>query len=192
MPKFVDHDQRRADIGWAVARLIAAEGIQAVSVRAVAAESGYQPSTLRHYFPLADGMTAHALVLISRRQQQRLSAKSWPEDPRLAIREAWCEALPLDDDRRLEAHVWLASSITARSDSARQALGSINEGLDRLCANTIEVYTGRVDDASARTALRAFTDGLALNGIVDPERFTPSVVESSLDRYLDRLQRPDQ
>ena len=192
MPKFVDHDQRRADIGWAVARLIAAEGIQAVSVRAVAAESGYQPSTLRHYFPLADEMTAHALVLISQRQQQRLSAKSWPEDPRLAIREAWCEALPLDEDRRIEAQVWFASSITARSDSARQALASINEGLDRLCANTIEVYTGRAGDASARTALRAVTDGLALNGVIDPERFTPSVVESSLDLYLDRLQRPDQ
>lgn len=86
----------------------------------------------------------------------------------------------------------MASSITARSVSARQALGSINEGLDRLCAHTIEVYTGRVGDASARTALRAFTDGLALNGIVDPERFTPSVVESRLDLYLDRLQRPDQ
>lgn len=187
MPKIVDHDQRRAEIGWAVARLIAAEGIQAVSVRTVATESGYRPSTLRHYFPHADEMTTYALTLVRQRQQLRLTEKSWSTDPRSAIREAWREALPLDEQRRLETHVWLAASITARSDSALEVLASINEGLDQLCAKTVEVFTGRDGDTSAQAALRAFTDGLALNGIAEPERFSPAIIESSLDDYLDRL-----
>lgn len=187
MPKIVDHATRRAEIGWAAARLIAAEGIQSVTVRAVAAESGYQPSTLRHYFPHADEMTAHALSLVSQRQQQRLAEKSWPDDPETAIREAWLQALPLDEQRRLETHVWLAASITARSEAARRTLAGINEGLDRLCAATLEVLAPRRASASAHSALRAFTDGLALGGIVEPDRFAPEVITASLDDYLDGL-----
>lgn len=187
MPKIVDHDQRRADIGWAVARLIRSEGVHSVSVRSVAEEAGLRPSTLRHYFPHADEMTAHALTLVRRRQLQRLSAKKWPADPHRAIREAWCEALPLDDDRRLEAHVWLAANIASRSDAARRILASVNDDLDRLCSNTVEGVTGSRGDGADRTALRAFTDGLTLNGITEPERFTPTLIESALDAYLDRL-----
>lgn len=74
MPKVVDHDQRRAEIGWAVAALIEEHGVQAVSVRNAAAAAGYRPSTLRHYFPTGGQMVAHALALVKERQRERLAA----------------------------------------------------------------------------------------------------------------------
>lgn len=187
MPKFVDHTQRRAEIGWVVAKLIETQGVQAVSVRTVATASGYQPSTLRHYFPSSDQMLAHALILVRQRQQNRLDAKDWPEEPRAALRAAWREALPLDADRLTETHVWLAASITARSKEARRILTDINESLSLLCEATVEVFAPHRESRAASLALHAFTDGLALGAIIDPDRFTPRAITRNLDDYLEDL-----
>lgn len=187
MPKIVDHAQRRAEIGWAVARLVEEQGVQAVSVRTVAAAAGYQPSTLRHYFPSSDQMLAHALILVRQRQQQRLAAKKWPTDPRAAIREAWLEALPLDADRVTETHVWLAVSITARTQPARRTLAGINSDLNQLCDATIQVFAPHTRHEHAALALRAFTDGLVLGAIAEPHRFTPTAITQSLDVHLQEL-----
>lgn len=188
MPKIVDHAARRDEIGWAVARLIEAEGAHAVTVRAAAAAVGYPPSTLRHYFPNGDQMLAHALVVVRERQKQRLAAVTWPEEQRAALREAWLQALPLDADRLTETHVWLAVSLTARSDEARRILADINTGLDRLCDATAHALTSPDQQAAAATALRAFTDGLALGAIAQPEHFTPERITESLDFYLASIQ----
>lgn len=88
MPKIVDHGARRDEIGWAVAQLIAEQGVHAVTVRAVAAVAGYQPSTLRHYFPNSDQMLAHALIVVRERQKQRLATIVWPSDMRTAFEKA--------------------------------------------------------------------------------------------------------
>ncbi|MGP5693715.1 MULTISPECIES: TetR family transcriptional regulator C-terminal domain-containing protein [Corynebacterium] len=184
MPKIVDHGARRDVIGWAVAQLIAEQGVHAVTVRAVAAVAGYQPSTLRHYFPNSDQMLAHALIVVRERQKQRLATIVWPSDMRTAFREGWLQALPVDADRLTETHVWLAVSLTARSDVARRILAEINEGLDQLCNATVEALTSPDKQAATALALRAFTDGLALGAIAQPERFTPQRITESLDFYL--------
>lgn len=187
MPKIVDHALRRAEIGWAVARLVEEQGVQAVSVRTVAAAAGYQPSTLRHYFPSSDQMLAHALVLVRQRQQQRLAAKNWPTDSRAAIREAWLEALPLDADRVTETHVWLAVSITARTEPARRTLADINSELDQLCDATVQVFAPHARHEPQALALRAFADGLALGAVAEPHRFTVMAITQSLDAHLQEL-----
>lgn len=187
MPKIVDHDARRAEIGWAVAQLIESHGIQAVSVRAVAAASDYRPSTLRHYFPNSDEMVAHALVLVRQRQQERLADKQWPDSPQAALRAAWREALPLNDQRRTDTHVWLATSVSARSQEARDILASINADLHHLCEATVQAFCPSGDHSALILSLRAFTDGLALGAIADPERFTPVAIERCLDEYLTAL-----
>lgn len=187
MPKIVDHKQRRAEIGWAVARLIVEKGVQGVSVRAVAAAAGIQPSTLRHYFPTAEEMLAHALTLVGESQHERLAGFQWPEDRRSALRQAWLQALPLDENRLTETHVWLALSITARSDRARQVLVQTNDGLDQLSTATVAVLAPSADQEEESMALRAFTDGLALGAVSEPGRFTPAAITERLDAYLERL-----
>lgn len=184
MPKIVDHAARRDEIGWAVARLIEERGVHAVSVRAVAASAGYQPSTLRHYFPHSDQMLAHALVVVRDRQEQRLAGMVWPSDERAALREAWLQALPLDASRITETSVWLAVSVTARSEEARRILAQINEGLDQLCSVTARALGLPSHQEANATTLRAFTDGLALGAIAQPEHFTPARITASLDFFL--------
>lgn len=188
MPKIVDHDARRDEIGWVVARMIEQEGPHGVSVRSVAATAGYQPSTLRHYFPSADEMFAHALTLVARRQRRRVEALDVPQEQFAAFRQAWLQALPVDAERRTEAHVWLAASLAARSDAARQTLAAIDAGLDELCRATVAVLSPDADQDAAAVQLRAFTDGLTVGAITRPTRFTPAQVEASLERYLRALQ----
>ena len=187
MPKIVDHDARRTAITRAVARLIERDGIHTVSVRTVAVEAGVQPSTLRHYFPSSDQMLAATIQMVRDDQAERLAALAPAGNPHDDIRQAWLQALPLDAARRTEAHVWLAVTATARDTELRAILRGIEDGLQHLCRVTAQTFAPRADVAREATLLRAFTDGLTLNAIADPESFTPEHITVVLDTYLARL-----
>ncbi len=61
MPKKVDHDQRRSEIGAAVVRLAATHGLASVSFREVAAEAGMSVANIQHYFGSKHDMLVGAL-----------------------------------------------------------------------------------------------------------------------------------
>ena len=50
MPKIVDHEVRRAEIAEALWRVVAREGIEGATIRAVAAEAGWSRGIVEHYF----------------------------------------------------------------------------------------------------------------------------------------------
>lgn len=187
MPKIVDHDARRTAIGRAVARLIEREGLGAVSVRAVAGEAGMEPSTLRHYFPSSDEMLGFALSLLRRDQEARLAALPRTGDALADLRAAWLQSMPLDAARRTECHVWVAVTAAARTPLLRGMLEEVDEGLDHLSRATVAACGVRGDAGLEAMGLRAFTDGLALNAVTQPEVFTPELVERLLDSRLRRL-----
>lgn len=187
MPKIVDHNARRMAITRAVARLIERDGIHTVSVRTVAAEAGVQPSTLRHYFPSSDQMLAATIQMVYDDQAERLASLNLTGNSQGDIRQAWLQALPLDEARRTEAHVWLAVTATARDAKLREVLHSINDGLQHLCEVTVRTLTPEADIAREVTLLRAVTDGLTLDAIANPEAFTPEHIVAVLDTYLTRL-----
>lgn len=187
MPKVVNHEERRTTIGRAMARLIEREGIHAVSVRSVAAEAGLGPSTLRHYFPSSEEMLAYTIALVCSDQEVRLSAAEQTGNARGSIRSAWLQALPLDAARRTETHVWLAVTAVARTENLRRVLAEINAGLDHLCQLTVRTYAPVADQDVEVRLLRAFTDGLALNAVIDPAGFSPGRTREALDVYLQRL-----
>lgn len=187
MPKIVDHDARRTAITRAVARLIERDGIHQVSVRTVAAEAHIQPSTLRHYFPSSDQMLAATIQMVRDDQAERLAALAPTGIALDDVRQAWLQALPLDEARHTETHVWLAVTATARDDELRAVLREIEQGLQHLCAVTVRTLAPDSDIAKEAALLRAFTDGLALNAITDKEAFTSERITTMLDTYLERL-----
>jgi AcrR family transcriptional regulator len=50
MPKIIDHDQRRRDIVAVARRLILQGGLEAATMRSLAAEAGFANGALKHYF----------------------------------------------------------------------------------------------------------------------------------------------
>ena len=61
MPKIVDHDVRRRELAQAAVRVIARNGLQGATTRAVAEESGWTTGVLKHYFVDKDDVLRHAL-----------------------------------------------------------------------------------------------------------------------------------
>src|SRR5262245_17919424 len=117
MPKIVDHEERRRQLAEAVWRVIRREGVEAASIRTVAEESGWSTGALRHYFTTRSELLAFAMRLVTDRVTARvLTLATRADQPRQAAERLLHEILPLDDERRAEAEVWLAFSARARVD----------------------------------------------------------------------------
>ena len=102
-------EERRREIAAAVLRLVATRGVEAASLRAVAAEAGVSMGAVQHYFTTRDEMLRFALghgnTLLAERGARLLA-----ERQRATLREAFrlfCTLLlPLDEDSRTAARLW--------------------------------------------------------------------------------------
>jgi AcrR family transcriptional regulator len=135
MPKQVDHQERRRTIAEAIVRLVSVKGVEAASLRAVAAEAGVSMGTVQHYFTTKDEMLLFALeygnsVLGARIQE--LIAGHTPASPRASFRLLCTMLLPLDAESRDGARLWAA--LIAR--------GCVDEPTQRLAA---DAYGGLTD-----------------------------------------------
>jgi AcrR family transcriptional regulator len=112
MPRQVDHDTRRRLIAEALWRVASRYGLDAVSLRHVAAEAGVSMGMVQHYFTTKDDMLRFALETIGERAAQRIgqrvAALPHGSDPHALLRTVLVEMLPLDEPRHLEAHVGFA------------------------------------------------------------------------------------
>jgi AcrR family transcriptional regulator len=173
MPKHVDHDERRAELAEAVWRLIVRHGVEAASIRRVAAEAGWSTGSLRHYFATQSELLTFSMELVAARVTERLQTLTPPADPHLAVQGLLEQILPLDDDRRAEMHVWLAFSTRAAVDPALRPLRDASHaGLAEMCRQIAEAL-GAPDPDLAGADLHALADGLALQGVLTPELMPP-------------------
>src|SRR5580692_1468139 len=72
MPKVVDHDARRAELVDAAWRVIAAEGLEAATMRRIAQAAGCTTGRVTHYFYSKDDMLVAALREVHRRAAERM------------------------------------------------------------------------------------------------------------------------
>lgn len=191
MPKLVDHVTRRREVADAVVRLIARDGVEAVTIRHVAAESGWAPGVLAHYFADKDALLLAAFrrvadAVVERTGRQRVGG------PPLSVLRWFCRnTLPLDEQRRGEVQVWFAFlghalARPALAEAQRAVYAEWREvlaGILRAAAGRAELAPGVDPDAEA-ASLVAFIDGLALQAIFDPEAFPPSRQAALLDARL--------
>ena len=76
MPKIVDHDAQRQTFANAAMRLIAAQGLEGVTMRAVAREAGLSYGSLFHYFDSKDELMAFAVRQLVAQQSRRFNEYS--------------------------------------------------------------------------------------------------------------------
>lgn len=196
MPKVVDHAVRRDLIGRALWRVVERDGMRGVSVRAVAAEAGVSPGSLRHYFSSQPELLVFAVELLVERVSSRITDRTARivagEDPVAWLTDVFMEGLPLDSTRTTEMQVWNAFVEQSRVDPllepARQLEWSGAQWLCRtaivnLLGLSIETFPdsplddGLEDEASL---LHALWDGLVnhLSALPQPLR------AESADRLL--------
>jgi TetR/AcrR family transcriptional regulator, transcriptional repressor of bet genes len=196
MPKIVDHEARRAELGQAVWRLASRDGLDAVTVRAVAAEAGWSTGALVHYFKDKEELLRFAFRTVADRVGRRLSAASREGgSPRELLRFALEQGLPLDDERRAETRVWFAflGLALTRPALARAQRAGYRAWRDHVAATVRDAQeAGEVDprlDAAVEAAeLVALVDGLAVQAMFEPRAFGARRLRALLEERLARLQ----
>lgn len=202
MPKIVDADSRRALIAEAVISLIVRGGIEEASLRNVAAQSGLNIGSVRHYVDGYEGMlidaVRHMAQQVAGRLEARLAAAAAefgglapaglaPEEF-VRLREVAIdmleELLPLDEERRREVVVWLAFCERSRTaPGLRDEARVLMEGARQLARPLLEAAgSARLDLATE--ALAATLDGLAIALLHDPDRLSREQRREILDVCL--------
>ncbi|MCM0676104.1 TetR family transcriptional regulator C-terminal domain-containing protein [Micromonospora phytophila] len=186
MPKKVDRQERRTLIADALMRVAADQGLEAVSLRHVAAAAGVSAGMVQHYFRTKDEMMAFALAVVRERGQIRvteaLARLGDDPSPRLLLRTMLTALLPLDEQTRDEGRVALAFlAYTAVRPAAAATLREDTAELAGFIANLLP--TPNADDAAA--GLLALMEGLGIYLLGG--QYTAERALRTLDAHLDLL-----
>ncbi|WP_250445119.1 TetR/AcrR family transcriptional regulator [Actinotalea sp. C106] len=95
MPKVVDREARRREIVEAYLRLVARDGMEQATSRALAAELGVSSGALWHYFANVDQVLFGAFRLIFDRTNERIAERCVELEGLAALRAMLEEILPL-------------------------------------------------------------------------------------------------
>lgn len=194
MPKIVDHGERRAELAGAVWRIISEHGIEKVTVRNVVEEAGWSRGVLGHYFSDKDHLLLFAYQLAAEHTSERFRRLAAANHGLAALRAIMLDVQALDEETRTESSVWLSFLAKAPSDPVFTEEHHERYSVWRDIVKS--VYTqmleaGQVgptlDPDLEAEAFFAFTDGLAIQTLVDPEYMTRERVEPLVDAYLARM-----
>ncbi len=190
----IDSQSRRRELGEALWRVVLRDGIEAASVRKVAAEAGISKGSLRHVFPTQSELLAFAMQLIVDEVTSRVEAVDVSGDIREAVEQHLHSLLVLDPNTRAVFDVWFAFVGRARLDpSLRPLRDDTHARVRNLCLQSVELLRDNgkarpdLDVARESERLHALVDGLAMHATLDPEITTPARQIEILSRHLDTL-----
>ena len=215
MPKFVDAALRRQEVVEAVVRIVAADGLERASLREVADEAELAVGSVRHYFASSDELLAHSFGVVVDRVVRRLTAA----DERLAEAQPGTpehhegvltllgEFLPLDEERAVDACVWMAFKAAARTkpflapeaDRSHRAVAAIvgrlvmdlsagdGTGTDATDTDRPDAATVQQRLVTEAERLLATLDGLTMHALLQPEWMTAQMCSDVLESHLNGL-----
>jgi AcrR family transcriptional regulator len=192
MPKIVNWDERRDEILSATWRVIARDGIARATIRAIAREAHCSPGILAHYFGDKADILGAALLLSHRRVRARMDARAAGLAGLDALRVIMLEALPLDDERDLEARIEISFWGRALGNPELRAMQ--NTEFDRFAgrlrghlaeAVTLGELRDGVDIDLAAHQLLVLIDGLSAQRVLYPGRVTPARQRQMLSELLE-------
>ncbi|WP_433380766.1 TetR/AcrR family transcriptional regulator [Actinoplanes sp. CA-142083] len=186
MPKKVDHQARRTLIADALMQVAAEQGLEAVSLRHVAAAAGVSAGMVQHYFRTKDEMMAFALAVVRDRNQVRVTEAigRLGANPaaRLLLRTMIAALLPLDQESRADGRVALAflAYTAVRPAAARE----LRDDTAQMVGFLATVLPGP-DPAADAAGLLALMEGLGVYLLGG--QYTAEQALGALDAQLDLL-----
>ena len=192
MPKIVNWDERRDEILAATWRVIARDGIAKATIRAIAREAHCSAGILAHYFDDKADILGSALMLSHRRVAARMEALAAGLTGLDALRVVMLEALPLDDERDLEAQIEISFWGRALGNPGLRTVqnAEFDRFARRLRAHLAEArelgeLRDGVDLDVAAHQLLVLIDGLSAQRVLYPGRVTAVRQRRMLDALLD-------
>ncbi|MFJ8946044.1 TetR/AcrR family transcriptional regulator [Streptomyces sp. NPDC102395] len=196
MPRQVDYEDRRRRIAEAVCTLIARSGMEAVSLRDVAAQADVSMGAVQRCFRTKEDMLLFALEHISQRvserADQRIATASAPEAAATLLSHTLAELALLDEGSKTQARVWLAFVTHASANEKLAAvlhdtyakLHDLIAWLIRYGQDTGEVPQ-HLDPTREAHTLLAVADGLTVHVLAG--HHSPQAALSILQRHVDHL-----
>jgi AcrR family transcriptional regulator len=193
MPKRVDHDSRRRQIARAVCELIGRHGLDAATLREVAAQAGVSMGAVQRCFRTREEMLVfaqeHVNQQVTERALARIADSPEPESIATLVEQTVTAMLAVDDGDLLEARVWIAFVAQSAVDPGLAAVQrGFSEGLAELLVVLLRTGQGNgqvrpeVDVGREADALITLTDGLTVQVLLG--RHTP---ESARAAVHDRI-----
>jgi AcrR family transcriptional regulator len=198
MPKKVDHEARREELVRAAWRVIAARGIDEVTIREIARESGYSSGVLAHYFENKDDLLAHALRLSHQQIFKRYEAEIKAPVPADALKAVLLDNLPLEEQRDLETRIEMSFwARSLRNEKLKEIQHEESEGLRDLLRGLLDdaqeegAISPKQDRELVLNLLGALIDGISLHALLYPDRLPPERQQQMMEFALELLGEDD-
>lgn len=187
-------DERRAEVARATWKVIAREGLDRASLRAIAQELGCTTGVLTHYFRDKEALLDFSLAAIVDVLTQGDMQDHCQQLSRAGLRAELLAALPLNAEAQLVWNVWL--SFTAASLSrpkqhqrhARLYADIRTYWRERLGAlHRAGVLRADVDIELEAANLFCLIDGIGVQTLISPEEFSTDRQTRLIDQLLDKI-----
>ncbi|GER23154.1 HTH-type transcriptional regulator PksA [Zafaria cholistanensis] len=194
MPKIVDHERRREEIVETTWRIIARYGLDAATLRDVAAEAGFANGAVKPYFPTKASLLLATFAHVFKRTSTRINLVTEGKGGFEALRAFCLEVLPLDEERIDEARVVIAFwPLALQRGGPAELYDAVTLDWRRKIrawlreARAAGAAPARLPvDAVAETLL-TFLQGAQVAAVFDPDFNTPDQLEAQLDAHLGLL-----
>ncbi|MGH8933292.1 MAG: TetR/AcrR family transcriptional regulator [Egibacteraceae bacterium] len=194
MARAVNREIRRRELAEALLRITADRGLDQVSIREVAAEAGVAIGTVQHYFPTKDELLRFAFEYTAEQVRERVDRLDHRGTVGQVLRRFLAQLLPLDQQRDVEARIYLAFAARAAvvpylAEVQRNTYAGVRTALKEAIAYAITIgeTPTSVDPEVEAEVLIAVVDGLLLHVLTEPGGLSPQAAEAALDAYMGRI-----
>ena len=189
MSRTADRPAQAEALSHAVWDVLAHQGLEKLTVRAVAAAAGCTTGLVMHRFPNKSALLEHARDLLhetTRARVERLEAEA--PNARAALRAVLRQGMATDAETVNESIVWMGFLAAAVADDRLIAKHRKNnrawrERIERLVAAAAPDWPGERVMAAA-LALTAMTEGIAAFAAADPAGYPAADQEHALAATL--------
>jgi len=184
-----DRPAQAEALSRAVWDVLAHQGLERLTVRAVAAAAGCTTGLVMHRFPNRRALLRHARELLHETSRRRVEAlEATAGSPRAALRAVLRQGLAVDQETINGSVVWIGFLAAAFADDE---LIAIHRGHNRLWRERLERLVGAAAPewpaarvATVALALSAMVEGAAAFAAADPSAYPAEAQERMLDAAL--------
>lgn len=183
----VDHDERRRRIAEVTVDVISREGIEAATIRRIAAELGGPTKIVTHYF--ADKQQLLDWVYRSLAEQSRRYLDEVVSRDPTDLVSALMAMTAVDENQIILWRVYVAFWDRAARDPffAELQRAQIDLALKRI-ADVIRARNGEREDLESKSQrLNALVQGISLLALADKERWSPERTRATLAEEVELL-----
>lgn len=180
----VDHDERRRRIAEATAAVTAREGLDAATIRRIAAELGGPTKAITYYFADKQELLLFTYEFVAQQHRQEVDGLA-PTD----LVGALLAMTPMDARSLIRWRFYVACWDRAPRNPALAELQRLH--MERALAHirgSIRAVAGEREDLdSLSLLLNALVQGISVQALADPQRWPPEAIRAALADQIARL-----